>query len=69
MNTVEWVGNLIVPVKVSVRNSFNFHAQMFIVALFCLLHLSLEFHLAEFHILCVDKGHSARFIEEEALKT
>ena len=48
------------------RNVFSFHTQMFIVAVFWILHLSLEFHLAEFHtVFCVDTGHSARFIEEE----
>ena len=55
--------------RVSMRKSFSFHTQMVIVAVFCILHLSFLFNLAEFHILCVHKGHSARFIEEEALKT
>ena len=49
-------------------NSFSFHAQTFIVAIFCTLYLSLKCKLAELDIFCVDTGYSTRFIEEEVYK-
>ena len=33
-----------------------------------MLQISSEFYLAKFYLFCVDTGHSARFIEEEAYK-